>query len=287
MRRLALLAALLLVPVGGVSAQQAAPDRVPPVDTTVVVVRLRDRTEYVGKVTARDDSTLTLTGPSGTATLIPLRLVDGWRASSFDFVDGRLRTRDPDVSRLFIGSTGRTLPSGSVTFTDYFLFFPMLSLGVLDGLTISAGMSILPGASSQILYFAPKIGVVRSPKLNVAIGGLYAKVPDESGYAGDVYLATTFGSVDQALTVTVGYPFANGDRTREPGLMVGGETRVGRDTKLMVELWRAPGVSEMPLIFGFRGFGRKVSVDYGLMRVLGAHVSGMPFIPWIDFSMRF
>ena len=287
MRRITFAALLLLLAPAIAAAQQARPDSVPPVDTVVVVVRMRDRTEFTGKVTARDDSTLTLASPSGALTVIPIRLVLDWRRSSSDFTNGRLRTEDPDQSRLVLGPTGRTLPKGSVFFTDYLFFFPMLGFGVSDHLTISGGVSLLPGAESQVVYVAPKIGIVRTPTASIAIGGLYAQLPEGNGNAGDVYVSGTFGSVDHSLTLSVGYPFANGDRSSEPGFLVGGETRMGRDQKLILEIWRLPGVTETPIVVGLRGFGRKVSVDFGMLRILGAHMTGLPFIPWIAFSMKF
>ena len=285
-RILAALAFLLLIAVP--AAAQVTPARLPPVDSGLVALRLTDGSEIIGQVVARDDSTMTVAGAGGVRTVVPVRALRSWRAARGRIVGGRFRNSDPNTSRLFFAPTGRTLPRGSGYFADYYLFFPMVGVGIADRFMLAGGMSIVPGASSQLLYIAPKIGVVRSPNLNVALGGLYVTVPGEAGYAGAAYGVATFGSEDNAVTVVAGYPFANGNRPREPGFMVGAETRILREGKLMVEAWKLPGISEVPVIVGFRFFGRRLSTDFGLLRVLGAGGDGgFPFVPWVDFAVHF
>ena len=82
---------------------------------------------------------------------------------------------------------------------------------------------------------------------------------------------------------TVLLPFANGERTREPGILVGGEARISSRAKVLVEAWKLPGVNEVPAIFGLRFFGSRLSADFGLMRVLGVSTGGWPYFPWVDF----
>ena len=82
-------------------------------------------------------------------------------------------------------------------------------------------------------------------------------------------------------------PATVGDRTREPGFMLGGETRIGGGSKLMAEAWKLPGISEVPVVFGFRFFGRRLSTDFGFLYVLGTSSSGFPLIPWLDFAIHF
>lgn len=200
---------------------------------------------------------------------------------------GASRPDDPNVSRLFFAPTGRTVPAGSGYFADYYIFFPLLSYGVTDRVTVAGGASLIPGATEQLLYFTGKVGVVRAPRVNVAVGGLYARVTGETGYAGIAYGVGTFGSEDYAFTVGAGYPFANGNRAQDPVWMLGGEARVGGGTKLLLEAWKAPRAEDVPFIFGLRFFGRKVAVDFGFVNVLGSNTQGFPFLPWVDFAVKF
>jgi len=277
-------AALTALALARPASAQRPPIPVPPVDSvTVVTLRLTDGSALTGRVVARDDTSLVVVTIAGLRVVTPRRAIVAWRAQRGRVVGGRFAEEDPNTSRLFFAPTGRTLAARSGYFADYFLFFPFVAVGLTDRVTLAGGMSILPGASNQLVYLAPKVGVVRSPRVNVAVGGLYMTVPGETGYAGAVYGAGTFGSEDLALTVVAGYPFANGERTREPGILVGGEARISSRAKVLVEAWKLPGVNEVPAIFGLRFFGSRLSADFGLMRVLGVSTGGWPYFPWVDF----
>jgi hypothetical protein len=267
----------------------AAPGRaqrapLPPVDSaTVVRLRLNDGSEVLGRVLAWDTDSLTVETTLGLRLRIPPAALRSWRVQRGRLAGGRFLESDPNASRLFFAPTGRTLPAGDGYFADYYLFFPFLAVGATDWLTVAGGASIIPGADNQLVYAAPKLGLVRGPTVNVGVGGIYATVPGEEGSVGAVYGVATFGSEDQALTLLAGYPFVNGERTREPGVVLGAERRVAGRAKLLIEAWRLPGVNEVPAIFGMRFFGNRVSVDFGLLYVLGAETEGFPFFPWVDF----
>jgi hypothetical protein len=282
-----LVLALAVPGVGGVARAQAPGLRLPPVDTAAVAVRLADGSEVVGRVRAANDSSITMLTAGGIVMQIPSRTVVGWTPVRGLAVGGTFRPADPNVSRLFFAPTGRTLAAGNGYFADYYLFFPILAFGVTDRVTVAGGASLIPGATEELIYFTGKVGVVRSPNVNIAIGGLYSRITGESGYAGIGYGVGTFGGEDYAITVGAGYPFANGDHARDPVWMLGGEVRLGGGTKLLAEAWKAPGAGDVPAIFGLRFFGRKVAVDFGLLTVLGANTEGFPFLPWVDFAVKF
>lgn len=270
------------------AAAQRTPIPVPPVDSAALVtLRLTDGTELTGRVVARDDTSLVVVTIAGLRVVTPRRVIAGWRAQRGRIAAGRFVEADPNTSRLFFAPTGRTLRGGSGYFADYFLFFPFVAAGLHDRVTLAGGVSIFPGAENQLVYIAPKVGLLQSPRLNVAAGGLYVIVPGEEGYAGAVYGVATFGSEDNALTVVAGYPFANGERTEEPGVMLGGEARISGRSKFLVEAWKLPGVDEVPAIFGLRFFGNRLTTDFGLIHVLGADTEGFPFFPWVDFVVSF
>ncbi|MBD3374826.1 hypothetical protein GF406_07325 [candidate division KSB1 bacterium] len=67
---------------------------------------------------------------------------------------GPFITRDPNNSRLFFAPTGRRLESGHAYLANYFIFFPTVAVGLTDYLSVSGGVSLIPGAESQLLYFA-------------------------------------------------------------------------------------------------------------------------------------
>lgn len=241
----------------------------------------------MGRVVAADDSSLTVVTLAAARVQLPRTSIVSWRPMSGQVTASGFRPADPNTSRLFFGPTARTLEQGSGYFADYYLFFPVLAYGVADDLMLSAGMSIIPGLSSQLLYVTAKVNVVQSPTVAVAFGGFYATVPNESGAAlGTAFGVATLGSADDAVTFMAGYPFTAQDVVQEPLFMVGGETRIGRRAKLLGELWKFPETGEVPAVFGVRWFGDRLAVDFGFVYVLGTSPEGWPLIPWVDFAVN-
>jgi hypothetical protein len=281
---------LTILLLGCCVAAPAAAQRpaVPPVDAAAVVsLRLTDGSELVGRVVAADDSSLTIVTLAAARVQLPRTSIVSWRPVAGQTTARGFQPADPNTSRLFFGPTARTLEQGSGYFADYYLFFPVVGYGVHDRVMLSAGMSIIPGLSTQLLYVAGKVGVVRSGNVAVALGGFYATVPNEADAAlGTAYGVATFGSADHAVTVMGGYPFTTQDVAQEPLFMVGGETRIGRRSKLLGELWKFPETSEVPAVFGVRWFGDRLAVDFGFAYVLGSSTEGWPLVPWVDFAVN-
>lgn len=273
---------------GRAAAAQRARPATPPVDSTVVVnVRLSDGSTLTGRIVAADDSSLVIVTTAGIRAAAPRRSIVGWTPLQGRIHGQHFYENDPNTSRLFFSPTGRTIAAGSGYFADYYLLFPFLAYGITDRFTVAGGVSLIPGASDQLWYLSGKVGVVRAPEVNVAVGGLYTSITGQSHGAGIVYGVGTFGNQDNAFTAGAGYPFADGRTTDTPIWMLGGEGRIGGGTKLLAEAWKLPGASDIPVIFGLRFFGRKLAVDFGLLGVLGAHTEGFPFLPWVDFAVRF
>ena len=268
------------------TAQADQPPTFPDVDTvTVIQLELRDGTKLIGRVMAADDTSLTILTPGGLRAVVPHTAIRKWQVARGRMVDGSFRIEDPNATRLFFTATGRTLDQGQGYFADYFLFFPFLAYGFHDRLTVAGGMSLIPGVEDQLVYIAPKVGLVRSDQFNLAVGGIYATVFDE-GSVGAAYAVATVGNRDNAVSLLVGYPFSSEDIAEVPGFILGGETRVSGSAKLLAELWKLPDVSELPIIFGMRIFGSKLAVDFGLVTALGAEIEGFPFLPWVDFVVN-
>jgi hypothetical protein len=285
-RLLPCLIALTLTSVAMVEAQNRLAG-VPTVDSVAVIqVRLQDGSQLLGHIVATDDTSLTIETATGLRAMVPLRTVTEWRQLRGQTVKGVFRRSDPNVSRLFFTATGRTLRAGEAYIADYFIFFPFVAVGFTDRIMAAAGVSLIPGIDTQLLYFAPKIGVVKTPRLNIAVGGIFATIPDE-GSVGAAYGAVTAGSEDNAFTLLLAYPFGEGIERPRPGVVLGAEARTSNSSKFLAELWSVPDASEVPVLFGMRVFGERLAVDFGLMHVVGADLEGFPFLPWVDFVINF
>lgn len=270
------------------------------VDTVAIAVdslytiRLSDGSVLYGRVTEQSADALTLETQSGAVVrlrrdqIVSIELVRG------RLVDGEVWSEDPHGTRLFFAPTARSIPAGEGYFGVYELFFPFLSYGVTDRFTISAGTPIVPGLIGEIFYLAPKYEVLRTPTASAAIGVLALFATQElTGSAGLLYGVGTFGTPDKALTIGATVPFVAGegesDIGDQPVFMVGGETRIGRRTKLLTEnyLYLSDEESGGLISGGVRFFGERLSADFGLgAAVLG---DGKPecCLPLVNFVYSF
>ena len=280
--RLAVVLAVLSLGAGGATAQGRP--AAPPVDSALVRVRLRDGSNVVGHVVA-SDSIVVLVTPSGSRLEFSRTAVRSWAAIRGTAKGGVVVYDDPNTSRIFFAPTGRTLARGEGYFADYFLVYPFIGYAVHDRLTLSGGVSIVPGVTQQAVYAGPKIGVVRSANLNAAVGGGYATIlgeKDDEGWTG--YAAVTVGRPDLALTATGGY-FKAPEDDGAFGILAG-EARISGRAKLLVEGWVFEDVTDVPVVFGMRFFGERLAVDFGLLHVIGLDTDEWPFIPWVDFVVN-
>jgi len=281
---------LVLLLVGFGRAARAQEPALPPVDTTrVVELRLSDSTTVVGRVVAEDLSSLTLLTAAGARVNLPLASLGRWRYVAPAQAAPPVFGRDPSDSRLFLAHTARPVPKGRFTLLDYLIFLPVASYGVTDRLSLTGGMSLLPGSPDQLFYVAPKFTLVEGGPASVAAGVLYLRVVGllpTSGYAGVAYGVTTIGSPTTAATVLVGFPFASSGWERRPLVVLGGESRVSQRVKLLVEGWTIPGTDVVPAVGGVRLIGTRVSWDLGLLFLIGARETRGGFLPWVDFTVH-
>jgi hypothetical protein len=149
-------------------------------------------------------------------------------------------------------------------------------------------MTLIPGLDidEQIFYFTPKVGLKTSHNTNVAAGALVLALPEDDPVVGILYGVGTFGDPDGCLTVGLGYGFVEDDVVDKPMFMIGGEKRLSRRVSFVSENWIFPEVDEPLVSAGFRFFGEGISVDLGLINVLGEDIF-FPGIPWVDFVFNF
>lgn len=186
----------------------------------------------------------------------------------------RFAFRNPNATRLYFAPTGRMLAKGEGYFSDFYIFFPGVNVGITDRVSIGGMMSVIPfvGLDDQVYFLTPKVGLVQSKKVNIAAGALMA------GWAGDtvrhtagiLYGVATRGSEDASLTAGLGYGFIDGDMGSSPFVLIGGERRVSNRVSFVTENWMLPGGEYGLASGGIRLMGKGMAVDFGLMTVLGA-----------------
>jgi hypothetical protein len=291
--RRAMLAAMLLAALllrGGMAHGSEAED-----DTPTVRVVMRDGTVVVGRIVAQDAETLTVVTPDGLEARVPRSAV-----ASLEAGDGRFQGRDPSYSRLMFAPTGRPLRKGDGYFSDFYVLFPSVSYGVTDHLSVSAGMSFIPGISldEQLFFVAPRLGKAFSDNFAVSVGALYATAGDrsdeDSGAAGIAFGVATWGSPDRSLTAGLGFGYTRSggdlDFSGTPVLMLGGNYRLSNRISLVSENWlvlrEGFDIGEQPFGLALRFFSERLSADVGVLLVGDLLDEGLP-IPWLSFAYHF
>ena len=253
-------------------------------------VKLVDNTKLFGTITGCSTDALKFVTLSGLHITIPESQILEVKWPEGRFVDGSFERYDPNHNRLFFGPTGRTLRAGELNFADFYVVFPTLAVGLTDFFMIGGGVSLFPGAESQLLYFSPKIRLIHGENFDLAAGILYMGVPNE-GDLGAAYTSVSIGNPRRGLTFGFAVPFATEDTDSDfYAFLFGGEIQISNSAKLITENWFLTGYDDELLILsgGVRFFGERLSVDIGLFTSPEFfNEDGFPFIPWLDFAVSF
>ncbi|MBI5022336.1 MAG: hypothetical protein HZB59_12950 [Ignavibacteriales bacterium] len=251
-------------------------------------ITLSDGSNFIGTILTETQYQIKLRTISNIEMIIPKDQIKSMIKYSGEIIFGVPYRSDPNRTRLFFAPTARSLKSGQGYFSDYELFFPMLAVGIADRITLAGGMSLIPGAEEQALYFAPKITAIHSEKFDVAGGVLFIHVPDDESYNfGIAYSVATYGTDRAALTCGLGWGFVEGELADEPIILLGGELRASNSVKFITENWIPPNSGVALCSIGIRFFGDQLAADLGLLTPLGGATKGFPFMPWVGFVYNF
>lgn len=246
-------------------------------------VTLTDGTELSGKIISEADTSIVLTTPAGIDININKSLISEREMLSGFWENGQYVRIDPNRTRLFFSPTGRMLHQGEGYIADYELFFPFISVGATDFLTLSFGMFLLFGGEGQIYYFAPRVGIIQNENFALSGGVFYMSANDDS--FGVLYGVSSYGDLRNSFTIGMGYGFSNGQLAKAPFILLGGETQVSNSIKLLTENYLMPDAESGIISFGLRFFGDYLSADLGLLFPLGS--DGTVGIPWVGFCYIF
>ena len=253
----------------------------------VQILRLADGSTLVGRIVEIGDGAVEFETRMGrlSVPVTAIKKVEEVPASAIR--NGEYWFPNPNSTRLFFAPTARTLKRGEKYFSDYYLFFPALTVGVIDKISLGGGMSIFPGADldQQLFYLTPKIGLKSINNLHFAAGALLLKAPDNP-VVGIFYGLGTFGTPDASISAGLGYGYSGRHLAEKPMLMLGGEKRISRRGALVSENWGIPGLGPPLGSYGVRFFGEGLSFDLALINPLGEDAI-FPGIPYIDLVYKF
>jgi len=269
-----------------IEQSNAIPDLIIPDSTQTQIVELNDGSTFIGRIAEIRDEEIKFKTKHGVLNFSVLEITKIKLVTDDQFRKGVYWYPNPNTSRLFFAPTGRMLKQGEGYFADYFIFFPTLTFGVTNNITLGGGFSLLPGLDldKQVLLFTPKIGIKTSKKIDLALGALMMKLPEDAPNIGILYGVSTFGSLDKSITVGLGYGYFDDKLADKPIIVLGGETRTSRNISLVTENWLIPEKDTPILSLGLRFFGQKLSADFALFFPLESEVFT---VPYIDFVYKF
>jgi hypothetical protein len=259
--------------------QEAAP-------APIVRIGLVDKSELIGTILTEDKTAVTFRTISGLELTIERRKIIF--IEPMEMVGGKAMRTDPNETRLFLAPTARPLKAGQGYFSVYEIVLPYFAVGLTDFLALGGGMTLIPGASEQLFYVAPKLTVFQAKDLDLAAGVLYASSTGSGASGiGVIYALGTAGKKSLSVTGGLGWGYSGDGFANRPILMIGAEAQISDSVKLLTENWIPMGSNAKFLSFGVRFFGRNLAADFGLMLPPGSNLGGFPFIPWIGFSYNF
>ncbi len=262
--------------------------------TQVQVIRLRDGSSIVGRVTEIGTDTIRFAATGGTLSLTRADIVGVRDVAKSSMRDGEVWPANPNATRLFFAPTGRMLAQGEGYFNDTYLFLVSVQGGLSSRVNLGGGLSVLPldNFADNALFLTPKIGVFASPKFNLAVGalaGVAGGLMDEGENAtfGVMYGVGTIGSPDASITVGTGLAYAAGQFVDRPVAMLGAESRLSRRVSFVTENYLIPNDDVHGAIsYGLRFYGEKLSTDLAFWNAPGAFMV-FPGIPYVAFSVKF
>jgi len=255
------------------------------------ILSLKNGSSMFGRITQIGDSTVTFVSDIGETKINIGNIKEIKIIAAKAVKGGNYWFENPNLTRLYFSSTGRMLKARQGYFCDYYLFFPGVAYGITDNVSFGAGMSIFPGLdlSEQLYYVSPKVGISATKNTNLSLGLLFfapPKIDDERFTFGVLMANGTFGGPDASFTAGIGYGFVKDDFADKPVVTLGGEVRFARRISFVSENWVLPGTDQIPIIYGLRFFGEGLSVDLGLVNMIGEDAI-FPGVPWVDFVFNF
>lgn len=274
-----------------------------PDEGNIQILTLKDGTTLVGKIIAVTETSITFSSKIGESTIDIDRISDIKEDAEDSMKYGKYWFPNPNRTRLYFGPTGRMLKQGEGYFSDVLLFFPSVTYGVTDNISLSAGMSIFPtdDFGEQLIYFTPKIGFDVNENFSVATTALIVIVPDwfedDDGInledyvpmpetVGILFFNGTYGNDDHNITGGLGFGYADDEISDNPAIQLGGEYRFSRRASFVTESWLFPEVDDPIITYGVRFFGEKLAVDLALFNILNDDAF-FPGLPYIDFVYNF
>lgn len=291
MKRLVLIASLLLIGLGS-TGQVVAQDRPNPTEEAsgaIVELELRDGSVLRGTILSETEDLIRFRTLGGSIVDIRPSQVARRRTIQGRMTEDGFLQFDPNATRLLFGPTAKSLKAGNAYVAAHELFLLSGAMGIGTSLTLWGGVSIVPGASEQLVFVAPKFTLIDRGNKALAAGFVLGTVTGSSDSGGIMYASGTVGSNEQALSVGTGFLFGGGEVLTSPLVMFGGHKQLSSRVKILTENYAMPTEGGGVVISAaVRFIGGRLTTDFGgITHSAVLDEGGFPIIPWLSFSYHF
>lgn len=216
------------------------------------------------------------------------------KREEIDNIGRKRNDNTAQLTRYFFSPNAYNLKKGEGYYQNSWIFYNQVSYGVTDQFSIGGGLvpTFLFGAPTPV-WITPKFSLpIAADKVNISIGALTGGVVGDIGGGslfGILYGNSTFGSLDQNISVNIGYGFANeGIGTQTPVFSISGITKVGRRSHLITEnyVFTSPDGNVTMISGGGRWTGDRIGIDYGLFVPI-IEEFGVVAFPWLSLTVPF
>jgi hypothetical protein len=205
-----------------------------------------------------------------------------------NYSEGKFWFQNPNSTRYVFAPSGYNLKEGEGYYQTIWGLFHFVNVGVSDNFSIGGGVEILSlSAGDPIIFLTPKFGVKAAEKINIGAGVLYLRLPSDLPNLGIMYGVTTFGGLDNNLTLGLGWGFIDGSFSSNPVITISGMRRVGTKVSLTTENWIITGSSEILFSYGIRFFGENLSIDVSFINTPDVFRDNILGFPMLGFVWKF
>jgi hypothetical protein len=239
-----------------------------------IIIILLDKSEVTGLLIEEDKEKIIVQSES-----LGLLTFNWSQIKKIIRLDSRGRIENPNPTRYFVSQSAYSLPKGEGYYQNIMALGNLVSYGLTDHLSASAGVELISLFQGKPIVFANlKYGIPISTNWNVAlsVGYLNLSAIDSGTNFASFNFLTTYGSKENNITLGVGYAIASGGFTDSPTVSIAGLLRVSKKIGLIGESYFLSDAGAGGI--GVRFYGKKKTVD--LLLVQGV-------FPAIDFVFTF
>lgn len=277
--------AVLLFVLFAFSSAQAQEETISINEEQVVIVTMKDGTEYKGTIVTQNNETVVLKTPNGTLNLLSANVAT---IENYDY-EGKFEFPNPHDTRYFFGPSGIPVKKGKGYYQNVLLSGNFVNYGITKNISLGGGLEFISTVLGNPVWFlTPKVGFDISKNLHAGGGVIVAGLAGE-GTASLGYGVFTVGHAETNFTIGAGYGFINGEVSQNPAIMLSGTHRVSRSIALLSENYILPINSSQTFYFGIHGIrilSKRNSFDLGAI-VIPEITEVIPALPYVGYVRTF